>query len=393
VWRSLGRIPGPAAPDLVFQANQCLDTLVDSPADVRLGITTGVPLELQKALAGTPIEKAIDDVNALSQCEPHGETMGLWLDHQAFRPTLPAVDIVPAQKTFGLLVPIATLKQVFGTLWKGLPKRLNWDGKPDPGGNIELHDYSVELIEPNQLAFTLHGKSIADVPFSATATATFRVEDEVPTCDVAVRVDASEPGLAGVASIVLAQFTAPLMGKLEEGVEKAQRKIGKQATAVCQLSKALISELYLAKPKDESKPRLVLEVKYEDIRVSAPRGQQGLFGFGLTPPATHVRTPSVKVVVVPIPLGAGSTKIAVSYQLETHDLKGPLTVTWTPGNIQPLDSVTYTSGSTPVAIFTYSIPSRPPPYFLGRINVVVTDTDGFSAEAHKEIVLTAADLP
>jgi hypothetical protein len=81
-------------------------------------------------------------------------------------------NFVPAGQTFAVRVEGGFLRDAIEFKWQSIPKRYGSSRKPDPNGEIELKDYSVDYPGTNQMRLTVNGfyHRLNDPAFSLKAT-------------------------------------------------------------------------------------------------------------------------------------------------------------------------------------------------------------------------------
>jgi hypothetical protein len=391
-WTSLGKYPGADEPDLIFAVAACLDGLVGDPsltaaqqqqkvADLRQSIADGIPAKIATAISDTPLVGLIGNVNASSRCTSHGETLAVWLNHEVWPGAYEEDPHIPAGNAFVYRIPAATLTNIMNSQIKEALKTIK---------DFEVDHYSIQLKAPNQLEIDLDGK-VLKMAVSAKAVATFSTANGVPTCTADLTASRPE-GLYAIAGTFF--IPANALGALvqfgniyeSDPVDKANDKI----QLVCKLTDALLSNLFIPRKDLKTEPLRELKVPYTSLTVDSTLG---IVGSGGVP---TLAAPNPQVTLFGVPVGptayTNATFVNVAFFARPTDMNPPLVYTWTPDNSSSLrlaNNPGLGGDLSGDAFYVFGIAPNPSPttYDLGNMHVVVTDAEGQTAQATKDISL------
>lgn len=363
-WRALGKIPGYLPPDLTLAIKQCLD------AGLRQSIMESVKSSLKRTVKGTPLEGLVGNANTAGQCTNQVEMLALWLNNEPHPGPFATVPVFPETAIFVYRIHAETLTSVIGNEIKKAVANLQ---------EIDISNFAVQLNAPDKIAIPLDA-SWKSFDFSATATARFSIVGGKPKCNA--DLTASRPN--GAYAIIGLVVPLPVLSLAVEGVDAIMADKVAQATAqiqaLCRLTDAMLTELFL--PRAKNGPLLKLTLPYETIRVSPSEGLVATGGL----PGTEVPRPAIDVLWAwPMDRTDLVKTNAVKFMLQAHavDLKPPIEWTWTP--TQPSLKLPNALGypASCCAFFTYGVEpvNVLTNYDLGQMNVRAKDEEGQCVEA------------
>ena len=183
-----GPPPAVSTPDIGFQFSPC-------------------PPDLQQNALISAIRDALNqpaaDVRQL--CLNGTYRIGVWLrastgeaDSAARDRGIQSLNLLKGGETFAAFVNSTMIRQNAVDVWNKVPKRLNGDGNPDPGGPTHLTGFSVSFESPNRVVTRIDGfdeRPWPDVDFHVIITDTLSVSAAELQCSHEQKTDADNSWL------------------------------------------------------------------------------------------------------------------------------------------------------------------------------------------------------
>lgn len=347
--------PAVAAPDFGFQFAPCLTPALRGQLEAAVRQAFGAAADVRVGcIAGT-------------------ERIGVWL-----RPLTPAMDssardrglqrlaLIGPGETFGSFVNAALIRSRAQQAWDAMPKRLNGEGRPDPGGPVHLTGFSLSFVRPNRVVTKISGydeRPWPDVDFTLTITDTIGVSGRSITCESDTDLAVDTSWINALTAIFL--LTLPPLGivfLVERIIIASIDDPDLGAGVGCRAAAMIPGEILIP-------GGLKVVLLYNRAEASAG----GLFAGG-----TYVVVPRIAEVAVSGPsqvaIDAGERSLRRTYSARRLvDLREPLRFAWTAEGF-PADR---TAAETAV---NFSLGATSAGQMLTRdVAVTVTDADGLVA--------------
>jgi hypothetical protein len=365
----------PPGPHFAFQIKGCLS------ASEEQALVTKISNGLANALEGVDLNHddppPAPDVRSL--CAANLETVAGWLEpvgtygqadtSAARNQKLSLVKLLKPSETFGMRFYGTGIRRLLDLAWADLPKRLGDDGKADPNGDIHLQSLNVGYNNSvaghaNQKKVTIKVHGYAHVLFSNTGfdvrlIDTLSLSNEKVSCQ-------SEPEVDVDTSIDT--ILATLVGAVQSS-DGALSQLPPSGPG-CQFAAMLPTDKMLAGGGGIG---YKVVFKYKRLEATAA---------GLVAAGTHElaeRQPDVSISGASILQVGPSETIQGFYSAVTHDLRPPLSYSWSSAN------ATISGGKNATVHWNFSLSEGQ--HLYRTLHVTVTDADQMSASASKQVMI------
>ena len=402
-WTGLGKIPGAAAPDLVFGSRLCfqfLDTTTvpqGTNADslhrawantLRAAITEGVATRIAGAVRNTPLASLLANPNASARCTPDGEKIALWLDHEVWPGAFQEAPPFPDGALWVYQIPAATLLGIIDGQFTAATSHVT---------EIDITGHTTRLVAPDALQIDVDA-AWKGLPFQATVTARLGLGAQgVPACTSHITATRPEGLYAILLTLAFPVVATPSLMQFGDQLEGEQLDaVAADVNVICRIADAILPSLFLPRtthPDGSRDPLQLLVLPYDRLVVDPVLG---IVGSGAGKP--EIRAPHPTLATGGFAVGhleAGTSTITMAFFGRTTEMNSPgLTYTWTPSDpahaLRLVDVLGFKGPHPDFAFFAYAVPPLRDAhtYDLGTMHLTVTNDDGQQVEADVPAVAT-----